>query len=174
MRLPTRNAEGISALVHLLASHTQASITPHWPRSISLTEPASLSAARPVSLSQGTPLGSVGRDVNSELLLTLFTADHDEARQWLPGGGLHSDLLVLLQVYLGWRCTARLRLSLPIDCLPVSALSGRGVLLGMTAGLGLKGRAAEKTDSITIHLGRYQGLQLNPQEGEPTHVAYYF
>ena len=174
MRLPTRNAEGITALVHLLASRTQASIKPHWPRSIALDSPASLSSTRPVSLSQGTPMGSIGRDVNSELLLTLFTADHDEAREWLPGGGLLSDLRVLLRVYLGWRCTARLRLSLPIDCLPVSALSGRGVLLGMTAGLALKGRAAGRTDTITIHLGRYQGLQVNPKEREPAHVDYYF
>lgn len=172
MRLPTRNAEGILALVHLLASHTRASIAPHWPLNIVLDAPASLCSARPVSLSQGTPLGSVGRDVNSELMLTLFTADHDEAREWLPGGGLLSDLRVLLQVYLGWRCTARLRLSLPIDCLPVSALSGRGVLLGMTAGLGLKGRATAQTDSITIHLGRYQGLHINPQKKETIHVAY--
>jgi type VI secretion system protein ImpH len=119
-------------------------------------------------------MGSLGRDVNSELMLTLFTADHDEAREWLPGGGLLSDLRVLLQVYLGWRCTARLRLSLPIDCLPVSALSGSGVLLGMTAGLGLKGRAVGKSDTIIIHLGRYQGLQVNPQEREPAHVDYYF
>ena len=174
MRLPTRNAEGITALVQLLASHTQASIKPHWPRSIALGSPASLSSTRPVSLSQGTPMGSLGRDVNSELMLTLFTADHDEAREWLPGGGLLSDLRVLLQVYLGWRCTARLRLSLPIDCLPVSALSGRGVLLGMTAGLALKGRAAGRTDTITIHLGRYQGFQVNPKEREPAHVDYYF
>lgn len=174
MRLPTRNAEGISALVHLLASHTRVSITPHWPRNIALDVPASLSCARPVSLSQGMPLGSVGRDVNSELLLTLFTANHAEAREWLPGGDLHRDLRVLLQVYLGWRCTARLRLSLPIDCLPVSALSASGVLLGMTAGLGLKGRADAKTDTIIIHLGRYQGLHVNPQERETTHVAYDF
>lgn len=173
MRLPTRNAEGISALVHLLASHTQAVISPHWPRLIALDAPASLSPARPACLSQGTPLGSVGRDVNSELLLTLFTADHNEAREWLPGGGLHRDLLVLLKVYLGWRCTTRLRLSLPIDCLPVSALSGRGVLLGMTAGVGLNGRAAAQGNRITLHLGRYQGLHVIPQEREATHVDCY-
>lgn len=188
MRLPTRNAEGISALVGLLAAHTQASITPHWPRNMALDFPASLSSTRPVSLSQGTPLGSMGCDVNTEFRLTLFTADHDEAPQWLPGGGLHRDLLVLLKVYLGWRCTVRLQLSLPIACLPVSALSAGGVLLGMTAGLALHGRAVGRSgpvkssthdprttpDTILIYLGRYQGLHATSQGGKTAHVAYPF
>jgi type VI secretion system protein ImpH len=188
MRLPTRNAEGIAALVRLLAPHTRTSITPHWPRNIALDAPASLSSTRPVRLSQATPLGSVGRDVNSELMLTLLTSDHHEAREWLPGGGLHRDLLVLLKVYLGWRYTARLQLSLPIDCLPVSALSASGVLLGMTAGLALHGRAGANSgrinrctqgastvpDSIIIHLGRYQGLNDNSRNAGTLHVEYNF
>jgi type VI secretion system protein ImpH len=151
MRLPTRNAEGITALVRVLAARTQATTAPHWPLNITLAAPASLSAARPVSLSQGTPLGRVGWDVNSELLLTLFTADHDEARNWLPGGTLRRDLLVLFQVYLGWRCTVRLRLSLPIACLPPSVLSGAGVLLGMTASLALQCRSTGQATPVHRH-----------------------
>jgi type VI secretion system protein ImpH len=174
MRLPTRNAEGISALVKLLAPNTLARVTPHWPQKVPLAQPASLSTRHPVSLSQGTPLGSVGHDANSQLHLALFTEDTDEARGWLPGGQLHNDLLVLLRVYLGWRCTAKLQLSLPVRSLPEPVLGRTPVLLGMTAVLGLGGDAWQvaEHDSITINLGRYQGLQSNPRNREIQHVAY--
>ncbi len=176
MRLPTRNAEGVTALVKLLAPNTQAYVTPHWPKKISLTYPASLSAVHPVSLSQGTPLGPVAYDVNSQLGLTLFTEDRDEARGWLPGAQLLNDLLVLLRVYLGWRCTARLQLSLPLDSLPLAQLGSAPVLLGMTGVLGLGGETGRisQHDTITINLGRYHGLQSNPQDREIHHVEYHF
>jgi type VI secretion system protein ImpH len=175
MRLPTRNAEGITALVKLLAPNTVAKITPHWPQKVTLKHPASLSIERPVSLAQGMPLGAVGRDANSQLQLGLFTDDTDEGRGWLPGGQLHEDLLVLLRVYLGWRCTASLQLSLPVRCLPLPALGDASVLLGMTAVLGLGGDAwhVADRDTITLHLGRYQGLHLNPRNREIQHVAYH-
>lgn len=176
MRLPTRNAEGITALVKLLAPNTQARVTPHWPQKVPLAQPASLSAQRPVSLSQGTPLGSAGFDANSQLHLALFTEDRAEARGWLPGGQLHNDLLVLLRVYLGWRCTAKLQLSLPLHSLPEPVLGGAPVLLGMTGvlGLGNAARQAAADHTITINLGRYQGLHTNPQYREAQHVAYRF
>ena len=176
MRLPTRNAEGISALDKLLAPHTQARVTPHLPQKVPLSQPASLSTTHPVSLSQGTPLGSVGFDANSQLHLALFTEDLGEARGWLPGSQLHNDLLVLLRVYLGWRCTAKLQLSLPISSLPKPVLGGPPVLLGMTGVLGLGSEAwqVEEHETITINLGRYQGLHNNPQYREAQHVAYRF
>ncbi|WP_064452123.1 type VI secretion system baseplate subunit TssG [Pseudomonas antarctica] len=176
MRLPTRNAEGITALVKLLAPNTQVRVTPHWPQKVSLAQPASLSSTRPVSLSQGTPLGSVGLDANSQLHLALFTEDLDEARGWLPGNQLHNDLLVLLRVYLGWRCTAKLQLSLPIHSLPKPVLGSTPVLLGMTGVLGLGSDAwqAREHETISINLGRYQGLHSNPLFREAQHVAYRF
>jgi type VI secretion system protein ImpH len=176
MRLPTRNAEGVSALVKLLAPETQTKVTPHWPQKIFLTRPASLSLQEPVSLSQGTPLGSVGHDANSQLHLALFTEDPKEAREWLPGGQLHGDLLVLLRVYLGWRCTATLQLSLPVGSLPEPVLGKAQVLLGMTGVLGLGGSAWKVGEHqiITINLGRYQGLKCNPQDREIQHVSYRF
>lgn len=174
MRLPTRNAEGIIALVKLLAPNTLARVTPHWPQKIPLAQPASLSTSRPVSLSQGTPLGSVGYDANSQLHLALFTEDTEEARGWLPDGQLHNDLLVLLRVYLGWRCTAKLQLSLPVRSLPEPVLGRTPVRLGMTAVLGLGSDAWQvaEHDTITINLGRYQGLSNNPRNREIQHVAY--
>ncbi|SEN26674.1 type VI secretion system protein ImpH [Pseudomonas sp. ok272] len=176
MRLPTRNAEGISALVKLLAPHTGTRITPHWPQKIPLAHPARLSSSRPVSLFQGTPLGSVGHDANSQLHLALFTEDLIEARGWLPGGTLHSDLLVLLRVYLGWRCTAKLQLSLPLRSLPPPLLGHAPLQLGMTAVLGLGGEAWQvgEHETITINLGRYRGLLNNPQNRETHYVAYRF
>ncbi|MBD8099470.1 type VI secretion system baseplate subunit TssG [Pseudomonas fluorescens] len=176
MRLPTRNAEGITALVKLLAPNTQAQVTPHWPLRIALEQPASLSRQRPVSLSQGTPLGSVGLDANSHLRLTLYTEDTQEASGWLPGGELYSDLLVLLRVYLGWRCTAKLQLSLPVHSLPAPVLGQAPIRLGMTGVLGLGSDAWQvaEHDTLTINLGRYQGLSINPHNRETQHVAYHF
>lgn len=176
MRLPTRNAEGIAALVKLLAPATRVQVSPHWPQKIPLAQPASLSTNRPVSLSQGTPLGSVGHDANSQLHLALFTEDPEEARGWLPGSPLHNDLLVLLRVYLGWRCTAKLELSLPVCSLPEPVLGRAPVRLGMTGVLGLGGDAGRfaQHDSMTINLGRYEGLHSTPRNREIQHVTYPF
>ncbi|MCY1395017.1 type VI secretion protein [compost metagenome] len=176
MRLPTRNAEGIVALVKLLAPNTRARVTAHWPQKIPLQEPASLSLSQPVRLAQGMPLGSEGHDANSQLHLALFTEDREEARGWLPGAQLHNDLLVLLRVYLGWRCTAKLQLLLPLRSLPEPVLGRVPVLLGMTGVLGLGGEAWQvaEHDTIWINLGRYQGLSNNPRNREIQHVAYHF
>jgi len=174
MRLPTRNAEGISALVKLLAPGTQAHVTGHWPQRVVLGRPASLAMDNPVSLSQGLPLGTVGLDANSQLRLLLHTNDPDEAREWLPGGQLLLDMQVLLEVYLGWRCTARLQLSIALRLLPVPVLGHTQVRLGMTAVLGLPAGEEATDHTITVNLGRYQGLKLNPCNREVAHVAYHF
>jgi len=172
MRLPTRNAEGIGALVNLLAQNTRVRVVGHWPRSIRLLAPPGLARDSGVALNQGTPLGPVARDVSSQMLLVLSTDDPDEVRGWLPGGHLHSDLLVLLRVYLGWRCTACLKLSLPLPSLAPARLGAPAALLGLTAVLG----AGDSGDDarITINLGHYQGLKNNPRDRKNHHVAYRF
>ena len=174
MRLPTRNAEGVVALVALLAPKTRATVTPHWPQKIALEQPARLSVDHPVNLSQGTPLGACGLDANSELHLALFTENPNEARGWLPDGRLYGDLLVLLRVYLGWRCTAKLQLSLPVSSLPPAYLGKEQLLLGMTGVLGLAPSTGNScmSDTITLNLGRYQGLKSNPDAKELHHVTY--
>lgn len=175
MRLPTRNAEGIRALVTLLAPHTQVQVTPHWPRRVPLAQPASLSCVRPVGLAQGIPLGSVGLDVNSQVRIELQTEDFAEAQAWLPGGQLHSDLLVLLRVYLGWRCTARLQLSLPVQCLPSPVLGQAEVRLGMTGVLGhVRSASPQQPCRITVSLGAFRGLAENLMQREIERVAYRF
>ena len=176
MRLPTRNGEGIEALVKLLATHTQARVSPHWPQKIALPQPASLHPSRPVGLSVGTPLGSVGRDVNSQLRLVLSTNDAREANDWLPGAALHRDLLVLLRVYLGWRCSATLQLTVAVSSLPPAVLGNPRIRLGMTGvlGLGTDSWQAKEHDTITINLGRYQGLSTHSRNRETQHVSYSF
>jgi type VI secretion system protein ImpH len=176
MRLPTRNAEGIKALVKLLASKTQVRVSPRWPQEIPLPQPASLCSSRPVTLSEGTPLGNVGHDVNSQLHLMLSTDDASEANDWLPGGTLHSDLLVLLRVYLGWRCNATLQLTVAVSRLPTPVLGNPHLRLGMTGvlGLGADTWSAKEQDTLTVNLGRYQGLSANPRNRKTQHVSYPF
>jgi len=54
-------------------------------------------------------------------------------------------------------------------------LGQAAIRLGMTGVLGLGGawRATEHA-SLTINLGRYQGLSINPRNRETQHVAYRF
>ena len=86
------------------------------------------------------------------------------------------DLLVLLRVYLGWRCTAKLQLSLPVRSLPAPVLGQAPIRLGMTGvlGLGCDAWQVAEHDTLTINLGRYQGLSINPHNREIQHVAYHF
>ena len=121
-------------------------------------------------------LGRVAGDANSQLRLELYSKDPQEARDWLPAGPLHKDLRVLLRVYLGWRCTAKLQLTLPLRSLPKAVLGHAPMRLGMTAVLGLGGDAwqAAEHQRLTINLGRYQGLSTNPCNRETQHVAYSF
>ncbi len=50
MRLPTRTAEGVTALVGLLAPLTKATVVPHDPQPVILPAPAGLSKNSPISL----------------------------------------------------------------------------------------------------------------------------
>lgn len=176
MRLPTRTAEGVTALVGLLAPLTKATVVPHDPQPVILPAPAGLSKNSRISLKTRTLLGRTGTDVNSQLLLKLYTEDAAEARGWLPGGQLHSDLLVLLRVYLGWRCQARLQLTLPVSLLPAARLGKQRVQISRT-GILRASFAAPATGTVTVSLGRYQGLipALSIRNREcMTHVSYSF
>ena len=99
----------------------------------------------------------------SRVLVTLETEDPAEAESWLPGGVLHTDLLVLLRVYLGYRSDARLRLTVPVRLLPEPRLGkGRRIQLDRTGLLGLKeGKLSNDRETLTVSLGRYEGLQCS-------------
>lgn len=163
LRLPTRTAEGIRALVKLLAPSTTVSITPHDPRKIILDNPAVLSCTHPVTLENKPVLGRYAVDVNSRVLITLHTEDSNEAKGWLPEGSLHNDLMALLRVYLGSRVNARLHLTLPRALLPDARLNtaeNQGVQLGRTAVMRSYNpvKKSAETTLITIGLGCYQYL----------------
>ncbi|MGS0630167.1 MULTISPECIES: type VI secretion system baseplate subunit TssG [Photorhabdus] len=174
MRLPTRTAEGVIKLVELLAPLTLAKVIPHDRRRVRLTLPARLSCRHPVQLSQRLVLGKMGTDVNSQMRLHLYTEDTDEAQGWLPQRELHADLLVLLRVYLGWRCSVRLHLTLPKGILPAAQLGKQRIRLGRTGVLGLKPGAPAVSGMVTINLGLYQGLLPSYQYREAENGSYQF
>ncbi|WP_118988133.1 type VI secretion system baseplate subunit TssG [Photorhabdus sp. CRCIA-P01] len=174
MRLPTRTAEGVIELVRLLAPLTQAKVTPHDRRRVRLTQPARLNRHLPVQLSQRPVLGKMGTDVNSQMVLALYTDDAEEAQGWLPQRELHTDLLVLLRVYLGWRCGVRLHLTLPKRLLPPAQLGKQRVRLGRTGVLGLKPGGQAVSGWVTINLGHYQGLLSDYQYREAENGGYQF
>lgn len=161
MRLPTRNAEGIRALVSLLAPNTRALITEPDPVKVHIDNRSGLGAGNRIRLSQRATLGKTAGEACSRLLMTLETEDPNEAEGWLPGAVLHTDLLVLLRVYLGYRSDVRLRLTVPVRLLPEPRLGkGRPVHLGRTGLLGLKaGKLSNGRESLTVSLGCYEGLK---------------
>lgn len=168
MRLPTRTSEGMIALVQLLAPDTEAFVIAHDRCRIPLRKRLTMSARHPINMGSSPVMGSHTVDVNCQVLLQLKTANPDEAREWLPDGQLYTDLLALLQVYLGSRLHVRLQLSVSRALLPDARLSCQpaksGVLLGRTAIMRrLKTSPAmqNKTEMITINLGRYQRVQEN-------------
>ncbi len=175
MRLPTRTAEGVTALVKLLAPATRAEVRAHYPQRVAVAAPARLGKGNPVSLSQRQVLGRSASDANSQLLLIFYTDSHDEAMSWMENGQLHSDLLVLLRVYLGWRCTARLQLRLPRHLLPAARL-GRQVQLGRNGILGPGAGNAHSAcpEDISVTLGIYRGLKPNPSKREAIDGGYHF
>ncbi|RAU29664.1 type VI secretion system baseplate subunit TssG [Enterobacter sp. RIT418] len=166
MRLPTRNAEGIRALVSLLAPNTRAMITEPDPVKVHIDNRSGLGRESRVRLSQRATLGKSAKEACSRVLVTLETEDPDEAEGWLPGGILHTDLLVLLRVYLGYRSDVRLRLTVPVRLLPESRLGkGRRIQLGRTGLLGLKeGKLNTPRKSLTVNLGCYEGLHYSAQQ----------
>ncbi|MEN4884501.1 type VI secretion system baseplate subunit TssG [Enterobacter ludwigii] len=169
MRLPTRNAEGLRALVSLLAPNTWTIITEPDPVKVHIDNRSGLGIGSQIRLSQRATLGKTAKEACSRVLVSLETADPDEAEGWLPGGVLHTDLMVLLRVYLGYRSDARVRLTVPVRLLPEPRLgNGRRIQLGRTGLLGLKeGKLNTPRESLTVNLGCYEGLHysvLQPAE----------
>lgn len=150
-------------LVSLLAPHTRAIITEPDPVKVHIDNRSGLGAKNRIRLSQRATLGKTAQEACSRVLVTLETEDPDEAEGWLPGGVLHTDLLVLLRVYLGYRSDARLRLTVPVRLLPEPRLGkGRRIQLGRTGLLGLKaGKLSNNRESLTVSLGCYEGLQCS-------------
>lgn len=163
MRLPTRNAEGIRQLVSLLAPETTATVISPDPVKVLVAQRSGLGKDNRVALSQRATLGKTGKEACSRILLMLATNSQTEAEGWLPGGHLHTDLMVLLRVYLGYRSDVRLKLTVPVSALPEPRLGQqRRVQLGRTGVLGLKNDRPGKRSHLTVSLGCYEGLDCKP------------
>lgn len=163
MRLPTRTAEGIDALCKLLAPQTATTISDTDPINLLVDKRSGLQKQQRISLGQRATLGKTGRDATSQIVVTLLTYDATEAIGWLPGGQLHSDLLALLRVYLGYRSDVRLRMQLPLALLAAPYLKKTVQLqLGRTGVLGFKQRHdLDRHQTITVKLGYYRGLRAS-------------
>ena len=180
LRLPTRTAEGVSALVSLLSCHTRAEVCPHDMQKVYVGQPVQLSEQRRVTLQQRPVLGNSSIDVNSQLLLKLHCEDRDEIEAWLPGGPLLQDLMALLHVYLGARYQVRLQLVLPREALADAQLHVTPPPLAPRLGLTAVMRGTPSTlstpnpQTLTLNLGRYQGLIPNPHPFEASDGNYRF
>lgn len=175
MRQPGRTAEGIAALVRLLAPQTSVQVQPHCLRPVPVSDPPILTE-QGCLLDGNLPLGDEVMDASSQILIDLQTECADEARGWLPEGLLYQDLQVMLRVYLGWRYTARIRLTLHTGLLAPPALGTTPFWLGMTGVLGVEGECcpADIPATFTTELGSYTGMEpATPSQGN-RRVAYYF
>ena len=176
LRQPGRTAEGIGALVRLLAAKTRVSVQPHDPRAVSMRTPLSLSDVHDVMLEGNAPLGDEAIDVNSQLLIVLRTECVAEARSWLPDGQLYQDFMVMLRVYLGWRYRARIQLCLDTALLAPPALGDTPFWLGMIGVLGAEKKtlSADIPSTFTTELGCYAGLAPATLCEEKQRVSYSF
>ncbi len=170
MLLPGRTAEGVTSLVNLLAPDTSAHVVPWDPRRIPQSSILNMSTRHPVSLTHRPVMGTHATDVNGQVLLRLFTDNPEEVRGWLPGGQLHGDLMALLHVYLGAKLDARLELCVDRALMPDAQLRCRtegAQQLGRTAVLPLiQITNSRESDHITIQLGRYQRVRVQPSRIE--------
>jgi len=161
MRLPTRNAEGICALVSLLAPETRTSVSDYEVVRVQVGTRSGLGQSNRVMLSARPVLGHTAPEGSSRVRVILSTTHREEAAGWLPGGTLHTDLLVLLRVYLGYRSDVRLQLRVPLSLLPPPRLHqdrSRRVRLGQTGVLGRQESKSASSRDITVNTGRYEGL----------------
>ncbi|QLK63535.1 type VI secretion system baseplate subunit TssG (plasmid) [Enterobacteriaceae bacterium Kacie_13] len=177
MRQPGRTAEGVQALVRLLAPFTQADITPHCLRTVRIAAPMTFAEEGANWLDGYTVMGDEATDANSQLLISLHTSDPDEASEWLPDGQIYADYQVLLRVYLGWRYKACIQLTVPTHLLPAPVLGDSPIRLGLTGVLGLGDGAPSEDipEYFTVELGRYSGMAPDMhQEGNGRVIKYLF
>ena len=164
MLLPGRTAEGMEALVQLLAPDTRAQVYHHDRCRIPLKHQLAMRTQHPVNLHHRPVMGTYGTDVNGQVLLRLSTCNPEEVRGWLPGGELHGDLMALLHVFLGSHLDVRLQLCVARNRLPDARLAcdeNQAVQIGRTAVLRPLSSQQNRHDIITINLGRYQRVQEN-------------
>lgn len=171
LRQPGRTAEGLVALVRLVTPDTCATIVPNFKRRVKVPEPR---LDRHFSLDNQPVLGGKAIDVNNTVEIQLYTKSPADARGWLPPNQpLYHDFLSLLRVYPGWRYDAHITLTLPRQLFPAPRLSAKADALYSTfAGYAfLPGQNDDNdSDTLTVPLGFYEGLTLNPHQRTVTEV----
>lgn len=176
MRQPGRTAEGVQALVRLLAPKTRAVVTPHCLRPVRISQPMGFYGDEDFLLDGHNVLGDEITEANSQLRIALYATDVKEAQGWLPEGQTYRDFLVLLRVYLGWRYKARIELTVPTHLLPEPVLGDAHFLLGLTGVLGADDTSGENAipAEFTVELGHYCGMPPAVNIKGNRRVAYHF
>jgi type VI secretion system protein ImpH len=176
LRQPGKTAEGVQALVQLLASNTSARVSPYCLRPVAIGQPPGFIGEDDFRLDGNMPLGDEVMDTSSQLLIELFTDNVDEAQGWMPEGQLYQDFLVMLHVYLGWRFKAKIRLTVSSHLLPVPPLGEAPFWLGMSGVLGVEENHVpdDVPPTFTTELGHYCGLQPATQTKGNRRVTYKF
>lgn len=170
LQIPGRTAEGVASVVKMVTADTTATVIPRYRRRIEIPEPY-LSENGGFCLDESVVLGGMATDMNSTLEICLYTESKADAQGWMPPEfTLYNELLALLRVYLGWRYAAHISLTFPRRLLPAPRLtvlpSEESVYMDYSFLLGHDPTNTEPDpdmpESVTITLGRYEGLKMNP------------
>ena len=179
LQVPGRTAEGVASVVRMVTPDTSVTVIPRYKRKVEIPELTLSANGDGFCLDDRPVLGGFAWDVNSTIEIRLYTESKADVRGWMPPKySLYHDLLSLLRVYLGWRYDARISLSFPRRLLPAPRLTVRdsedSVYMGYSFLLGHDpddtGPDPEMPDTVTIKLGRYEGLKKNPHHREVTEV----
>lgn len=173
---PGKTQEGMQALVSLLAPDTTVNVSPYSLRPIAIRSPLSFDGEEGFLLDGNALLGDEVMDTSSQLLVELKTQNANEVIAWMPDGQLYQDFLVMLRVYLGWRFTARIQLTLRTEMLYVPLLDESPWWLGMNGVLGVHKNTVDEDvpETYTIELGNYTGMEIANKTQGNRRVIYKF
>ncbi|MFG6657412.1 type VI secretion system baseplate subunit TssG [Scandinavium sp. M-37] len=177
LRQPGKTADGLTQLVQMVTQDTQVTVAPNYRRKVEVPEPR---LDGTFFLDDRPILGGVATDINSTVELRLYTESKTDARGWMPPHQpLYHDLLSLLRVYLGWRYDAHITLTMPRRLFSAPRLSVKrndedAVYMGYSFLLGQEDDSdtpdPEMPDKLTVKLGFYEGLTMNPHPRDVTEI----
>lgn len=177
LRQPGKTADGLKQLVRMVTPDTQVTVVPNYRRKVEVPEPR---LDGTFFLDDRPILGGVATDINSTVELRLYTESKADARGWMPPHQpLYHDLLSLLRVYLGWRYDAHITLTMPRRLFPAPRLSVKrndedAAYIGYSFLLGQEDDSdtpdPTMPDTLTVKLGFYEGLTINPHQRDVTEI----
>lgn len=174
---PGKTADGLKQLVRMVTPDTEATIVPNYRRKVRVPEPR---LDGTFFLDDRPILGGIATEINSAVEIRLYTESKADARGWMPPHQpLFHDLLSLLRVYLGWRYDAHITLTMPRRLFPAPRLSTKhndedAAYMGYSFLLGQEDDGdkpdPDMPNRLTVKLGWYEGLQLNPHQRNVTEI----